>query len=78
MPRSKWYNYGNGIGTSKTVNGVLHIYALDGIKILRETWNDNNNWRICMKTNMKNRFFIDATMTTVILVAMLLSYLLES
>ena len=35
-------------------------------------------WRICMKTNMKNRFFIDATMTTVILVAMLLSYLLES
>ena len=36
------YTYNaNGIRTSKTVNGVLHNYTLDGTKILRETWNGN-------------------------------------
>lgn len=36
------YTYNaNGIRTSKTINGVKHTYALDGTKILRETWNDN-------------------------------------
>ena len=34
------YTYNaNGIRTSKTVNGVLHTYTLDGTKILREAWN---------------------------------------
>ena len=33
------YTYNaNGIRTSKTVNGVKHTYTLDGTKILRETW----------------------------------------
>ena len=36
------YTYNaNGIRTSKTVNGVLHNYTLDGTKILRETWGSN-------------------------------------
>ena len=36
------YTYNaNGIRTSKKVNGVLHTYMLDGIKILRETWGEN-------------------------------------
>ena len=36
------YTYNaNGIRTSKTVNGVLHNYTLDGTKILRETWDGN-------------------------------------
>ena len=30
----------NGIRTSKTVDGVLHTYQLDGTKILKETWGD--------------------------------------
>ena len=39
---SNTYTYNaNGIRTSKTVNGVLHTYTLDGTKILRETWDDN-------------------------------------
>ena len=36
------YTYNaNGIRTSKTINGVKHEYALDGTKILRETWEGN-------------------------------------
>ncbi len=36
------YTYNaNGIRTSKTINGVLHTYILDGTKILRETWGEN-------------------------------------
>ena len=36
------YTYNaNGIRTSKTVNGVLHTYTLDGTKILREAWSGN-------------------------------------
>ena len=36
------YTYNaNGIRTSKTVGGVKHTYALDGTKILCETWNGN-------------------------------------
>ena len=36
------YTYNaNGIRTSKTVDGVLHTYTLDGTKILRETWAGN-------------------------------------
>ena len=36
------YTYNaNGIRTSKTVDGVLHTYTLDGTKILRETWDGN-------------------------------------
>ena len=36
------YTYNaNGIRTSKKVNGVLHTYTLDGIKILGETWDGN-------------------------------------
>ena len=36
------YTYNaNGIRTSKTVNGVNHIYTLDGTKILCEAWDDN-------------------------------------
>ena len=36
------YTYNaNGIRTSKTINGVKHEYALDGTKILRETWDGN-------------------------------------
>ena len=36
------YTYNaNGIRTSKTANGVLHTYTLDGTKILRETWDGN-------------------------------------
>ena len=31
----------NGIRTSKTVDGVRHDYVLDGVNILRETWDDN-------------------------------------
>ena len=31
----------NGIRTSKTVDGVRHDYLLDGVNILRETWDDN-------------------------------------
>ena len=31
----------NGIRTSKTVNGVVHTYLLDGTNILRETWGGN-------------------------------------
>ncbi len=39
---SNTYTYNaNGIRTSKTVNGVKHVYTLDGTKILRETWNGN-------------------------------------
>ena len=39
---SNTYTYNaNGIRTSKTVNGVTHIYTLDGTKILRETWDGN-------------------------------------
>ena len=35
------YTYNaNGIRTSKTVDGVLHTYQLDGAKILKETWGD--------------------------------------
>ncbi len=35
------YTYNaNGIRTSKTVDGVLHTYQLDGTKILKETWGD--------------------------------------
>lgn len=36
------YTYNaNGIRTSKIVNGIKHEYALDGTKIIRETWGDN-------------------------------------
>ena len=36
------YTYNaSGVRTSKKVNGVLHTYTLDGIKILRETWDGN-------------------------------------
>ena len=36
------YTYNaNGIRTSKTVDGVMHTYTLDGAKILRETWGEN-------------------------------------
>ena len=36
------YTYNaNGIRTSKTVNGVMHHYTLDGAKILREAWGSN-------------------------------------
>ncbi len=36
------YTYNaNGIRTSKTVDGVLHTYDLDGTKILMETWGSN-------------------------------------
>ena len=36
------YTYNaNGIRTSKTVNGIRHDYILDGVKILRETWDGN-------------------------------------
>ena len=39
---SNTYTYNaNGIRTSKTVNGVTHTYTLDGIKILREVWDNN-------------------------------------
>ena len=35
------YTYNaNGIRTSKTVGGVKHTYALDGARILKETWGD--------------------------------------
>ena len=33
------YTYNaNGIRTSKTVNGIVHTYTLDGAKILKEAW----------------------------------------
>ena len=33
------YTYNaNGICTSKTVNGIVHTFVLDGIKILKESW----------------------------------------
>ena len=36
------YTYNaNGIRTSKTVDGVMHTYTLDGAKILCETWGEN-------------------------------------
>jgi len=36
------YTYNaNGIRTSKTVDGIRHEYLLDGVTILRETWDDN-------------------------------------
>ena len=36
------YTYNaNGIRTSKTVDNVRHDYLLDGVNILRETWDDN-------------------------------------
>ena len=36
------YTYNaNGIRTSKTIGGIRHNYILDGVKILRETWNGN-------------------------------------
>ncbi|MBR3918336.1 MAG: RHS repeat-associated core domain-containing protein [Clostridia bacterium] len=36
------YTYNaNGIRTSKTIDGVRHNFALDGSKILRETWGNN-------------------------------------
>ena len=36
------YTYNaNGIRTSKTVNGVMHHYTLDGAKILTEAWGSN-------------------------------------
>ena len=36
------YTYNaNGIRTSKTVDGVRHDYLLDGVNILKETWDDN-------------------------------------
>ena len=49
------YTYNaNGIRTSKTVDGVLHTYQLDGTKILKETWGDctliplyNNEDSVC-------------------------------
>ncbi len=31
----------NGIRTSKTYNGVKHTYELEGTKVVRETWEDN-------------------------------------
>ena len=38
------YTYNaNGIRTSKTVNGEVHKYDLEGTKILRESWKDVNN-----------------------------------
>ena len=37
------YTYNaNGIRTSKTVDGIKHTYTLDGTKILREEWTDEN------------------------------------
>ena len=39
---SNTYTYNaNGIRTSKTVGGVKHNYVLDGTKIIRETWGNN-------------------------------------
>ena len=39
---SNTYTYNaNGIRTSKTVDGVLHTYTLDGTKILKEAWGEN-------------------------------------
>ena len=36
------YTYNaNGIRTSKTVNGIVHTFVLDGTKILKESWNGN-------------------------------------
>ena len=36
------YTYNaNGIRTSKTVNGFVHTFVLDGTKILKESWNGN-------------------------------------
>ena len=36
------YTYNkDGIRISKTVNGVEHVYTLDGTNIVKETWNDN-------------------------------------
>ncbi len=36
------YTYNkDGIRTSKTVNGVLHTYTLDGTNIVKETWGTN-------------------------------------
>jgi len=36
------YTYNaNGIRTSKTVDNIRHEYLLDGVNILRETWDDN-------------------------------------
>ncbi len=36
------YTYNaNGIRTSKTVDGIKHKYALEGYKILSETWDEN-------------------------------------
>ncbi len=36
------YTYNaNGIRTSKTVNGIVHTYTLDGAKILKEAWGSN-------------------------------------
>ena len=42
------YTYNaNGIRTSKTAGGVRHTYALDGTKILRETWGENTLLPLC-------------------------------
>ena len=36
------YTYNaNGIRTSKTVNGIVHTFVLDGTKILKESWGSN-------------------------------------
>ena len=36
------YTYNaNGICTPKTVNGIVHTFVLDGIKILKESWGSN-------------------------------------
>ena len=36
------YTYNaNGIRTSKTVNGIVHNYTLEGTKILKEVWGNN-------------------------------------
>ena len=36
------YSYNaNGIRTSKTVNGIVHNYTLEGTKILKEVWGNN-------------------------------------
>ena len=39
---SNTYTYNaNGIRTSKTVNGIVHNYTLEGTKILKEVWGNN-------------------------------------
>ena len=39
---SNVYTYDvNDVRVSKTINGITHRYALDGTKVLRETWDNN-------------------------------------